>query len=241
MDKICIETDLAPHACSYLKTLGCDIRSEVHHVDIVGKSPDGFIGVELKTVFNIDVLYQAVRTQRWAGHSLIVVPLVAKTARLRREKIDKWTSLCKALKIGLCVVEGNTSVLRCCYPGERIGKGTLHKEFTRQFKERSQDFNVGGSTRVSLVTAARERSCHIVKAFIHHIHEKEENSLSPKEVTNLSQQHSVSGTLYSNDYNWFVRLGYGQYALSRRVMKDRELIDRVVGSLPWDEVTTFLA
>ena len=96
MSVIARESDLAPIAKDWLQSHGYDIRSEVHNIDIVGRSQDGlFHAVELKKSFNVDVLSQGLRGQRWAGEATIVVPQPPGRGLSVSRKIDDWVRICR--------------------------------------------------------------------------------------------------------------------------------------------------
>jgi len=266
------ETELAIFAQNALIEMGYETRSELHHIDIVGRNSNNdaeneYIGVELKKTFNVDVIFQAVRTQKWTGHAVIVVPLFG-TKMLKYKKQKQWTQICRALKIGLWVVEeGHASnkseidgfdnyasdtcvpntpesryTLRIIYSGERVSKGRLNKAITKEFNGRSADYNVGGSTRTALYTAFSEKYSRIARL---HIDEAIKSNgvipLKASEVKSKTQYEDAGALMYRNVHNWFHKCGAGYYSLNEGVLKHLDMIEKVTGPFDKDLMQKFLA
>ena len=74
--------------------------------------------------------------------------------------------------------------------------------------DRSGDFNVGGSTKTTLMTAYRENAiliaCCIAKL----------GPSSPKSLRNLGTGDKTTSILSANHYGWFQRVEKGVYDLS---------------------------
>ncbi|MEI7025948.1 DUF2161 family putative PD-(D/E)XK-type phosphodiesterase [Paenibacillus sp. y28] len=77
-----------------------------------------------------------------------------------------------------------------------------------EFRERSGDYNVGGSTKTKLVTAYRERALECAEW----LHRK--GPLSPKQLRELTGSSKVSLMLRRNVYRWFERVERGVYRLT---------------------------
>jgi hypothetical protein len=77
-----------------------------------------------------------------------------------------------------------------------------------EFRGRSGDFNVGGSSRSKLLTVYRERALLIALAL------QERGSLTPREIRALTGNAQSAEFLQRNYYGWFDRVQRGLYALA---------------------------
>lgn len=173
MNGILKESDLASFAIDWLRNDGYDTRSEVHHVDIIGRDASGlFHAVELKKHFNVDVISQALRGQRWAGQSTIFVPYPHGSGAVVSRKITEWIRICRGLSLGLCLVkpgrngEDMTVVSKVIAIRTSDGRADMRKEFEKQFAGRSQDHNVAGRPGTRLYTAFSEKAIRIARWLI---------------------------------------------------------------------------
>jgi hypothetical protein len=77
-----------------------------------------------------------------------------------------------------------------------------------EFRERSGDYNVGGSSKRKLVTAYREKV--LLCARLLHQH----GPLSTRQLRELTGNGKVAGLLQKNYYLWFNRVKIGVYELT---------------------------
>jgi hypothetical protein len=91
--------------------------------------------------------------------------------------------------------------------GPRRKNTRMRRSILREFTGRSGDYNTGGSTRRSLVTAYRELSVRIACCL------EKYGPLSPAQLRDLGTGDRTYRVLYQNVYGWFLRVGKGRYDL----------------------------
>lgn len=243
------ETALAPFAKTMLAEMGYDVRSELMHVDLVGRDADGlFHAVELKKNFGLDVINQGLRSQTWAGLASIVVPAPNKNGH---KKTQEWKRLCLRLDIGLYVVEGlsqgnEEATIRLIAPPKRIHNGRIKKSLEKEFSGRSEDLNVGGSTGVVLYTAYTEKACKIARYFLDQCLTSGINTALLSR--NVAEKVGITATrtnniLYSNVFGWYQRGGRGCYSLDgSHILDDKSLdkIEKVTGPIDRERLRLIL-
>lgn len=235
MTVITRESDLAPVAGRWLRELGYDIRSEVHHIDILGRNPDGlFHAVELKKTFNIDVLSQGLRGQRWAGEATVVVPKPSGTGFAVARKMEEWGRICRAMSLGLCLVRSGDDGLeiKSEIASVRVSKGRadMRKYFDKEFNGRGKDRNVAGMPGTRLHTAYSEKAMRIARWLIDRA--LDQGSLEPthcREIAAGSKYADARSVMYCGFKEYFEKFGKGYYGLGRGVLTDAQAISEVTG------------
>ncbi len=200
----------------YYERLGYTVKSEVLHCDLVAIHPESedTIIVEMKKTFNLALLLQGVERLRLNGHVVLAVERNRKKSGAHNQRFGDLTELCRMLGLGFMTVtfyKTKPPVIELlCQPGDPPQRGARRKkqaQLLTEFRERSGDYNVGGSTGRKLVTAYREKALRCAYAL--HI----SGPLAPREVAAITG-YSLSGqTLRSNYYGWFDRIGRGKYSL----------------------------
>lgn len=246
------ETILAPFAKTMLVEMGYEVRSELHHIDIVGRDSDGlFHAVELKKNFGLDVINQGLRSQAWAGMASIVVPAPNKKTSQKSagaiKKIREWRRLCSRLDIGLYIVDDldtGTPVLRMVSLPKRISNGRLRKSLEKEFSGRSEDLNIGGSTGVCLFTAFTEKSCKVARHFLDEALRIRSNPhLKSRDVAEKTGVPTANNLLYVNIFGWYRRIGRGVYTLDvANILAEKSLykIEAVTGPIDRNALSDIL-
>ncbi len=216
------ETDLYEPIQKYFTDLGYQVNGEVKTLDVTAVKDDKLVVIELKKNLNMKLLIQGVKRQRLTDQVYIAVQRPKKTfSRDWRDKIH----LIRRLELGLIVVSftrKNPLVQVICDPkpfnraqsmnrAKRKQKGILD-----EIKERSGDYNVGGSTRKKVMTAYREKSIHIA-CCLHRYGE-----LSPKKLRELGTGDKTTSIVSKNFYGWFERIRRGVYGLTDAGQKGLE-------------------
>ncbi|MDF2718223.1 MAG: putative phosphodiesterase [Paenibacillus sp.] len=209
------ETELYEPVKRYMEALGFEVRGEVHHCDLVairGNEPP--IIVELKKTFNIPLLVQGLDRLSQADEVYVAVEMPETGRAPHGLKWSDVSRLCRRLGLGLITVRfyktRKPAVNVVCEPGSYTPRTSKLKSsrLLHEFKERSGDYNVGGSTKRKLVTAYRE------KALAMAIRLKQHGSLSPKQLKDLTDNPKAAQLLQKNYYRWFERTGRGIYRLT---------------------------
>ncbi|GKS09576.1 hypothetical protein YDYSY3_05760 [Paenibacillus chitinolyticus] len=215
------ETELYGPVKAYWEKLGYDVRGEVRHCDLVavleGEPP---VVVELKRSLTVPLLIQGLRRQDVTHRVYIAIELPAKGRVPHRMTWADIRKLCGRLGLGLITVQfyktRKPAVEVVCEPpgfGDAAPARKTRKRAAErvlgEFRERSADYNVGGSRGLKLVTAYREKALHCALLI------REQGPLSPRRLRELTGNAKTAALLQRNVYGWFVRVRRGLYGLTR--------------------------
>ncbi len=152
------ETELYAPIKAFLEGQGYEVKAEVGAADVVGcRDGDPPVIVELKTGFSLSLVHQAVARQAISDVVYMAVP--RKTGRASWTALKNMKSLCRRLGLGLITVRLKDALVEVhCDPAPyRPRENKVRKELLlREFARRVGDPNIGGATRVGLVTAYRQ-------------------------------------------------------------------------------------
>lgn len=205
------EMDMYEPLKVYLEQEGYRVRGEVKDADIVAINGDEMIIVEMKTSFNLKLVYQLIERQRLTDNVYAAVAVDYKTRR--NKAFYNMQKLLKRLSVGLIVVHKKRDGLTVekLFDPEFFRYNRSHikeKQIRYEFQERVTDHNTGGVTREKLVTAYRQKALKIAYLL------ECEGSLSVKEIRTQTGIEKASSILQKNHYGWFVRIKRGTYELS---------------------------
>ena len=211
------ETDLHAPVKQWLQAQGCEVKTEVKTIDMVGLYHEDFIiAIELKLKLNLEVINQAVERQGIADLTYIAVVHDYKAVETTRFKMTLLTL--KRLNLGLLLVNFRAKepiVVEVLKPEHfdfersRRQKKGRRELLIAEFNKRHGDFNKAGSHKTKLMTGYKEQ-CLLVAHYMYTLgHEKaksyEKYGLAPKKVASIFTQ---------NYYNWFIRRDKGVYGLT---------------------------
>ena len=204
-----LETELSAPVKAYLESHGYQVNCEVKDCDIVATKGDDLIIVELKTSVNLTLLVQATKRQSISDSVYVAVPAPTKRNRQWRGTL----TVLKRLEVGLLLVEeGAMGILVSKQfdplPYQRKKNTRSRRALLTEVADRSGDYNVGGSTKTTLMTAYRENAiliaCCLAKL----------GPSSPKSLRNLGTGDKTTSILSANHYGWFQRVEKGVYELT---------------------------
>ena len=204
-----LETELSAPVKAYLESHGYQVNCEVKDCDIVATKGDDLIIVELKTSVNLTLLVQATKRQSISDSVYVAVPAPTKRNRQWRGTL----TVLKRLEVGLLLVEeGAMGILVSKQfdplPYQRKKNTRSRRALLTEVADRSGDYNVGGSTKTTLMTAYRENAiliaCCLAKL----------RPSSPKSLRNLGTGAKTTSILSANHYGWFQRVEKGVYELT---------------------------
>ncbi|WP_338044821.1 DUF2161 family putative PD-(D/E)XK-type phosphodiesterase [Paenibacillus lignilyticus] len=210
------ETELYPPIKSYFEKQGFEVKSEIMHCDLVAIHPDTneTILVEMKKTFNLALLLQGIERLRLNGHVILAVERNRKKVGAHNQRFGDLTELCRMLGLGLMTVtffKTKSPVLEMlCQPGDPPVRGQRRVRQARlltEFRERSGDYNTGGSNNRKLVTAYREKALRVAWALNQH------GELSPRAASELTGIARADHFLQKDYYGWFERIRRGHYSL----------------------------
>ncbi len=200
----------------HYERLGYQVKSEVLHCDLVAIHPEHqtTIIVEMKKTFNLALLLQGIERLRINSRVVLAVERNRKKSGAHNQRFGDLTELCRMLGLGLMTVTFYKTkppvIEMLCEPGDAPQRGIRRKKQARlltEFRERSGDYNVGGSHGRKLVTAYREKALRCALAL------EQGGLLAPREVAAATGNSRSGETLRNNYYGWFERVERGKYRL----------------------------
>lgn len=206
------ETDLYAPVKAFLERSGYEVRGEVAGCDLTAVRDEELVVVELKRVFGLKLLVQAVNRQKAADSVYVAIP---KPPRGRFSK-SFWDMchLLGRLELGLLTVTfrgEEASVEVVLHPQARVAtrSAKMRRSIIREFTGRSGDYNIGGSSKRGLVTVYRESALRVACCL------EKYGPLSAAELKVLGTGDKTYGILYRNVYGWFERVETGRYGLHK--------------------------
>lgn len=210
------ERDLYAPVKAFLAAQGYDVKGEVNGCDVVAVRPgEPPVIVELKRRFNLDLLLQGVDRMAMTDRVYLAVDGSSGRGHWHRRPDGRTArKLCRLLGLGLLLVfaegprQARVEVVLDPVPYRpRTSKrraGLLLGEHAR----RVGDHNVGGVTRVKIVTAYRQealRCCQLLQR---------DGISSPRALRQSGQVPNAPRILRDDVYGWFERIERGVYGLS---------------------------
>lgn len=190
---------------------GFVVRGEVCQCDLVALRGKEMIGVELKLVFGLPVLYQAL--ERLSSVDLVYVAVSAPLGNKARgnwdRQVPKAVRLCRRLGCGLIEVrDGLVTVLTepGVYQPRQVPRRRLR--MLKEFTQRSGDYNIGGTTKRPRVTVYRERALRCARELA------QKGNMSPAALRQATGDNDMSSLLQNNVYDWFSRVSRGIYSIT---------------------------
>jgi len=211
------EVDMSEPVKEFFIRRGYDVQAEVLGIDLVAMKGKERILLELKTSFNLKLIYQGLDRQKTGDPVYLVIP------RPKRGSLEKPILIAKRLELGLITVGMDSpmrpvEIVSPAADGHRIGKKRVEK-LDAELDGRSMDLNRAGSTGTKLMTAFRERAIQVACALYQN---------GPRSAAALKKDFACSedtyGILYRNHYKWFEKLEKGVYRISeegRRFLEER--------------------
>jgi hypothetical protein len=209
------ETELYEPIKLFLEKQGYNVRAEVKHCDIVAiRGDEPPIIVEMKKTFNLPLLIQGIDRLMHSDQVYLATEQKVKGTAPYGMHWSDLQRLCRMLGLGLITVRFYKTkkpfVEVLCEPAPYIPRKSAKRTaaIIREFRERSGDYNVGGSSRIKLVTAYREKALQCVSLLKLH------GPLSTSQLREMTGNSKVTGLLQKNYYLWFKRVNRGWYALT---------------------------
>nr|WP_127532946.1 DUF2161 family putative PD-(D/E)XK-type phosphodiesterase [Paenibacillus kobensis] len=228
------EAELYEPVKRFYESRGYEVKSEVLHCDLVavrrnihgGAANDDFyaasanddseeiIIVEMKRTFNLALLLQGVERLRMNSLVTLVVERNRKKSGAVNQRFGEITELCRMLGLGLMTVtlfKTKPALIELlCEPGDPPRaryRAKRHERLLREFRERSGDYNVGGSTKRKLMTAYREKCLRMAVTL-------SSGPSSPAAIARQTAVPKAGEMLRTNYYRWFERAERGIYRLT---------------------------
>jgi len=202
-----LEAELYPPVKAHLEACGYVVRGEVGHCDMVGwdEANGVLIAVELKRGFGLAVLYQALSRLAMVDLVYVGVGVAAGWDRQSRDAVR----LCRMLGVGLLSVRHGAVTVHVD-PGPYAPRkfAARRGRLLGEFRRRSGDHNVGGTTRRPRMTAYREDALRCAALL------QTAGPMAPARVRDQAGIAKAGAMLRRNVYGWFVNPARGLYALA---------------------------
>lgn len=211
------EEELYTPVCRFLSSQGYTVRGEVKNCDVAAIRDGEMVVVELKTAFNLKLVYQAMDRKAITENVYAAIPRPKTGQNTRAWK--NMLRLLKKLEIGLITValDGMGSVDVILEPTDGGGYKNSRKRsaLAGELAGRHMDANNGGIVRRKIMTAYKEREIALCVLL------SDRESITFKELKAMGLGAEYQSVLTRNYSRLFDRKGRGQYALAQ---KGRELI-----------------
>ena len=196
---------------TFLESEGYLVRSEVQHADIVAVKEGKMIIVEMKTSFNLKLVYQLLERQRVSDDVYAAVRVTYKTRW--GKAFQNMTRLLKRLGLGLIIVyekKSGVTVEKMFDPElNRYNRSRIkEKRIKYEFDNRTGDHNTGGVTKEKIVTAYREAALKIACVL------EDCDQMKLSEIRKVTGVEKAGTILQKNHYGWFGRPSRGHYVLN---------------------------
>ena len=203
------ESDLFPPIKTWLEAGGYTVHAEVNHCDIAARRGDGLVIIEMKRAVTLELLLQAVERQR--AHASVYVAVPRPAAEDKRWRA--LTRLLKRLELGLLVVALESAQPRVelrFHPVApvRQRRRDVTRALLAEMDQRTVNQNVGGATRMPVMTAYREQALAIAVVL------SAIGPAAPRALKKRGTSPKTGDILHDNHYGWFERLAKGIYGLS---------------------------
>jgi len=222
------EADMFLPIKNFFSSIGYSVNAEVKGCDIALIKNDELLLVELKKSFNITLLYQAMNRKKDASQVYVAIP---RPKKVRDKNYRAMLNILTKLEIGLITVAMDSPTHAVAIvlqppaiPGNKLLKG--REKMLREIYGRTNDTNIGGSSKIKIMTAYREKSIKIACA----LHTLGEHATAPQLRRNYSCPPDTYQVMKRNFYGWFKFLGNAMFELTtkgKKMLISNEFADTV--------------
>jgi len=194
----------------FLIAKGYAVHSEVESVDVMAQKGDELLIVEMKTNFNLQLIYQLIERLKMTDQVYAYVPL-GKGGRWPKS-YKRMCALLKRLHCGLITLDQHThkQVVVEFEPAPFKGRKNYTKKnlALKEFEGRSIDLNQAGSTKELLFTVYKEKAIRVGMYLFKH------GASSTREIRKKLDIDKTADILSNNHQHWFERVSHGVYQLT---------------------------
>ncbi|KLN60510.1 hypothetical protein WH96_12430 [Kiloniella spongiae] len=211
------ETELYPPVKAYLENQGYEVKSEIKGCDVIAvRGNETPVIVELKTGFNLTLLFQGIDRQALSDDVYIAFAIPHKLKRSNpwfRQQKD-IIKLCRRLGLGLITVRMGdnkpTDIQVHADPGPYQPRKNKRRQglLLQEFERRVGDPNEGGTNKRPIITAYRQDALRCANYLHRHQKAKVAN------IRKSTQVEKTAAILQRDVYGWFIRVDRGIYELS---------------------------
>jgi hypothetical protein len=196
------ETELYAPTKRLLESQGYVVKAEVKSCDVMAvRGDEPPVIVELKNGLTLQLIYQAIDRLSITEHVYIAIAKPKRAVPLEAQK------LCKRLGLGLLVVSKSGSVDILAEPVPYTPRPNKNRKtaLLKEFHKRKGDPNIGGSTKVKLMTAYKQDALRCLC----HLHSNGATKIS--NLRKATQVDRAATILRADYYGWFVKEDRGIY------------------------------
>ena len=196
------ETELYAPTKRLLESQGYVVKAEVKSCDVMAvRGDEPPVIVELKNGLTLQLIYQAIDRLSITEHVYIAIAKPKRAVPLEAQK------LCKRLGLGLLVVSKSGSVDILAEPVPYTPRSNKNRKtaLLKEFHKRKGDPNIGGSTKVKLMTAYKQDALRCLC----HLHSNGATKIS--NLRKATQVDRAATILRADYYGWFVKEDRGIY------------------------------
>jgi hypothetical protein len=196
------ETELYAPTKRLLESQGYVVKAEVKSCDVMAvRGDEPPVIVELKNGLTLQLIYQAIDRLSITEHVYIAIAKPKRAVPLEAQK------LCKRLGLGLLVVSksGRVDILAEPVPYTPRPNKNRKTALLKEFHKRKGDPNIGGSTKVKLMTAYKQDALRCLC----HLHSNGATKIS--NLRKATQVDRAATILRADYYGWFVKEDRGIY------------------------------
>ena len=211
------ETELYEPIKQFMEKQGYIVRSEIKHCDMVAiRGDEPLVIIELKKTFNLPLVIQGMDRLQNTDYVYLATEQKIKGPAPYNLHWSDIQRLCRMLGMGLITVKFYKTkkplVEVQCEPTAYVPRKSAKRTsaIMNEFRERSGDYNVGGSSKRKLVTAYREKALQCASLMKLH------GPLTTKQLREMTGNSKIIGILQKNYYLWFQRVQRGSYGLSQQ-------------------------
>ena len=204
------ESDLYKPVKAFLERQGFEVKGEVRGCDVVAAKGEALLVVELKQRFTLELLLQGVERLALTDLVYLAVPEPTERSRGPGPWDKRVVKLCKRVGVGLLTVSSRGRVELIAGP-EPYQPRKNYKKAARlraEHARRAGDPNLGGITRIKIVTAYRQEAIRIAQALA------AGGPQSPKILKAACEAPRAGSILRDNHYGWFERQEKGIYVIT---------------------------
>ena len=205
------ETDMYPPIKKHLEREGYTVHAEVEGIDILAQKDEEMLAVEMKTSFNLKLVYQLIERRKIVDKVYAYVPL-GKGGRWPKE-YKRMCGLLRRLECGLITLDirGRKKTVTVEFePGRFTHRKNYAKKklALKEFNGRSLDLNRAGSRSELLFTAYKEKAIRVA------LYLYENGRGTPKDIGETLGIENTARILQSNYHFWFDRVERGVYRIT---------------------------
>ncbi len=195
---------------NFLEKKGYIVHSEVESIDVMARKDNELLIVEMKTTFNLQLVYQLIERLKITDQVYAYVPL-GKGGRWPKP-YKRMCALLKRLHCGLITLDQHTQkkvVVEYKPAPFNPRKNYAKKKLAvNEFAGRSIDLNQGGSTKKLLFTAYKEKTIRVAMYLF------ERGPSSTQDIKKGLDVKNTVDILNKNYFHWFERVSRGVYSIT---------------------------